>query len=171
MIRCLIIIVVGLLIGSCKPTSSTSTSSTTGGKHHEDLSAYRPETTDPVEKKTDTHQNNTPREQNHQEPLYTVNKQLEAVLDSIDRVNLTRKFVDGYTIQVYSGLRKEDAINARRDLLTYLPGIESEVQYTQPNFRVRAGKYFSLLDAQKDITTIRQYFPAAIVIPDRIPIN
>jgi uncharacterized protein YebE (UPF0316 family) len=46
--------------------------------------------------------------------VYTVNKQLDAVLDSIDRINLTRKFVEGFTIQVYSGLKREDALNVRK---------------------------------------------------------
>ena len=56
-------------------------------------------------------------------------------------------------------------------MLSYLPNLESEVQYIQPNFRVKTGKYFTRLDAQADYMAIKRYFPGAIVVPDKIPIN
>jgi hypothetical protein len=105
------------------------------------------------------------------EATHTVNKQLDAVLDSIDRINLTRKFIEGYTIQVYSGLKREDALNAKKVLTTSIPKLESEVQYVQPNFRVKIGRYFTRLEAEKDYQKVKEFFPAAIVVPDKIAIN
>jgi hypothetical protein len=107
----------------------------------------------------------------YMEPQFAVNKKLDAVLDSIDRINLTRKFIEGYTIQVYSGLKREDALNVKKQLTTALPDIESEVQYVQPNFRVKTGKYFTILEAEEDYQQVRKLFPAAIVVPDKIAIN
>lgn len=103
------------------------------------------------------------------EPKLAVNRKLDAVLDSIDRMNLSRRSVDGFTIQVYSG-KREDAMNTKRQLASTL-GINSEVQFTEPIFRVKAGKYYSRLDAQRDYVEIKKHFPSAIVIPDRISIN
>ena len=78
--------------------------------------------------------------------------------------------VDGYTIQVYSGVKREDALNVKKKLTQSLPDLESDVEYRQPNFRVRTGKYFNRLEAQKDYLAVKRHFPNAIVIPDRIGI-
>lgn len=167
----ILLLVIGCTLVSCKPSSQTSTTPQ-GGKYYEDLSAYRPEVKEPAPT-TEGKNQDDPK----QKPVltgdaqYAVNKQLNAVLDSIDRINLTRKFVDGFTIQIYSGLKKDEALNARKELVTNIPGITSELQYVQPNFRVKAGRYFSLLEAEKDVTAIKKLFPAAIVVPERIPIN
>jgi hypothetical protein len=156
-----------VLVG-CK--SYQSTTSTQAGKYSEDLSSLRPKnesTFDSVNTSTQT----SARKTTYVEPKYQINKQLDTVLDSIDRINLNKKYVDGYTIQVYSGLDREAALNAKKSLTTSLPDVESEVQYNQPNFRVKAGKYFNRLDAQKDFIAIKKIFPSAIVIPDKIEIN
>jgi len=105
------------------------------------------------------------------EPTHTVNKQLDVVLDSIDRINLTRKFIEGFTIQVYSGMKREDALNVKKQLLTILPQFESELQYLQPNYRVKTGKYFTRLEAEKDYQYVKRYFKAAILVPDKIVVN
>ena len=104
------------------------------------------------------------------EPKYAVNKKLDTVLDSIDRYNVSKEFIDGFTIQIYAGLKREDALNAKKNLSSSLPDLSSEVEYSQPNFRVKVGKYYSRIDAQRDYVAIRKYFPTAIVIPDKVAI-
>jgi hypothetical protein len=93
------------------------------------------------------------------------------VLDSIDRLNQNKKYIEGYTIQVYSGLKREDALNAKKTLATSLPNLETEVQYAQPNFRVKVGKYYDRINAQKDFLLVKRLFPSAIVIPDKITVR
>lgn len=105
------------------------------------------------------------------EPKYAVNKKLDAILDSIDRINVQRTFIDGFTIQVYSGGRKEDALKAKQELSASLPDLQSEVLYSQPNFRVKVGKYYSRIEAQKDYLDVKRLFPTAIVIPDKVAIR
>lgn len=162
------ICIVLLLVSGCKTTKQTTT--TQDGKYSEDLSGLRPK----VEEQTEN--NSIPEKTKRDpkvyvEPLHTVNKQLDAVLDSIDRINLTRKFIEGYTIQVYSGMKREDALSVKKQLTTSIPKLESELQYLQPNYRVKTGKYFTRLEAEKDYEKVKQYFPAAIVVPDKIAIN
>jgi hypothetical protein len=158
-----------LIIVGCKPAQKTQTSQT--GKYSEDLSHLRPTVSEQTENTTTS--DNTKKEPKVfvEKPLFTVNKQLDAVLDSIDQINLTRKFIEGYTIQIYSGTKREDAMNAKKQLTTVIPQLESELQYVQPNFRVKTGKYFTLLEAEKDYEKVRQYFQTAIVVPDKIAIN
>lgn len=160
------LIMLSLLL-SCVSQKTTTTS---GGKYTEDLSALRPK----VETaKTDTTVSQQPFAKKSKEIVpatNNINGQLDAVLDSIDRINLNSRFVQGYTIQVYSGDR-EGALNVKRELTMSLPDLDSEVKYDAPTFRVKAGKYFERLDAQKDYMAIKKYFPSAIVIPEKIAIN
>ena len=72
---------------------------------------------------------------------------------------------------MYSGLKREEALNAKKELTGAVPDLQSEVQYSQPNFRVKVGKYFSRLDAQKDYVEVKRFFPTAIIIPDKVAIN
>lgn len=167
--RVLSVLCIVLLLASCKPTTQTQTSQ--GGKYSEDLSHLRPKVEEQTTSTTVTPETTKRDPKTYVEPTHTVNKQLDAVLDSIDRINLTRKFVEGYTIQVYSGLKREDALNAKKVLTTSIPKLESELQYAQPNFRVKIGRYFTRLEAEKDYQRVKEFFPAAIVVPDKIAIN
>jgi hypothetical protein len=154
--------------GCATPAKTTTASS--GSKYSEDVSVWRPKTDAPVtEVKTTTTADAQRGPTPYVEPKLAVNKKLDAVLDSIDRINLSRRSVDGFTIQVYSG-KREEAMSTKRQLASTL-GISSEVQFTEPIFRVKAGKYYSRLDAQRDYVEIKKHFPSAIVIPDRISIN
>lgn len=167
----LFVVVVLVIVSGCKPTQKTTTTTSQDGKYSEDLSALRPT----VEKQTQD--NITTPEKIRRDPKayteaqFTVNKRLDAVLDSIDRLNLNRKSVEGYTIQVYSGTNKDDALNVKKQLTLSAPNLSSEVQYEQPNFKVRSGKYYTRLEAQKDFNQIKKFFPAAIVVPGQISVN
>ncbi len=154
-----------LMITGCAVHKPSSTSQT---RYSEELSVLRPEVDEQDSSLTVTQ---APRKTEYVEARYAINKELDTVLDSIDRINLSRKYIDGFTIQVYSGLDREAALNVRKQLTTALPELQSEVQYTQPNFRVRAGNYFNRLDAQKDFVSIKRYFPSAIITPTRIELQ
>ena len=158
---------ISLAVFGCAGPKSTTT--TQGGKYSEDLSVWRPK----VEAVPDTNTAASTDERKataYVEPKIAVNKQLDTVLDSIDRINLNRKFIDGFTIQVYSG-KREEALNAKKTLTNSLPNLESEIQFTEPIFRVKVGRYYTRLDAQKDFVAIKRYFAAAIIIPEKIAIN
>ena len=163
---------IGLMLWAAGCSPKVSTTSTQTGKYSEDLSAYRPKILVDTAKNP-THKNHdTKRDPNkYVEPRHAVNGSLNVVLDSIDRINLSNRVVDGFTIQFYSGLKREEALNVKKELSNVLPDFEAEVQYVQPNFRVRGGKYINRLEAQKDYMAVKRYFPSAIVIPDRIPIR
>ena len=161
----------GMFLIGCATQKKTTTASDAGGKYSEDLSVWRPKVEGAV---SDT---NSPTGQDGRkqtafvEPKYAVNKKLDAVLDSIDHFNLQRNFIDGFTIQVYSGPKRDVALNAKKELTSTFSDLQSEVQYAQPNFRVKIGKYFNRIDAQKDYVDIKRHFPTAIIIPDKVPIN
>jgi len=104
-------------------------------------------------------------------PTHAVNARVDAVLDSIDQLNLTRKFIDGFTIQIYSGQKREEAMNTKKKLQEELPDWTANLLYQQPKFRVTVGKYFSKLAAQKDLLKLKRLFSAAILVPEKVTIK
>ncbi len=163
------IILIALVLGSCA-TQKTNTTSTQGGKYSEDLSIWRPKV-EAVNNTTTAIAGNERKQTAYVEPKYSVNKQIDVVLDSMDRYNLSRNYIDGFTIQIYVGSKKEDALSAKKQLTTLLPDMDSEVQYLQPNFRVKVGKYFNRLEAQQDYSEVKRYFSSAIIVPDKLIIE
>jgi len=159
-----------LLLAGCAAPKKTTTPSAADKKYSEDLSVWRPKV-DPAQDPQITAEQSERKQPPYVEPKYAINKKLDAVLDSIDHFNLQRNFIDGFTIQVYSGTKREDALNAKKDLTSYMPEIESDVQYSQPNYRVKIGQYFKRIDAQEDYLEVKKYFPSAIVIPDKVAID
>jgi hypothetical protein len=113
----------------------------------------------------------TPANSVYLEPRHTVNAQVDAVLDSIDRINLANATIDGFTIQLYSGKQQEEALNVKKQISQAMPTLEADILFSQPNFRVRAGKYLNRLEAQKDYMAVKRLFPNAILIPERISIR
>jgi hypothetical protein len=105
-----------------------------------------------------------------EKPVLNVNTKVDAVLDSVDRLNQSRKFVDGYTIQIYSGTNREDAMNAKKRM-NEMDEISPTLQYNQPKFRVTAGAYYNKLEAQQDLMRIRRLFPNSILVPEKVQIK
>src|SRR6478609_8980952 len=137
--------------------------------YHEDLSKLRPkfEQTDVKPTKDTTREVQVVAVA----PTKTVNAKVDVVLDSLDMFNLMRKYIDGYTIQIYSGQKREEAMNTKKKMQEEVPELIANLQYQQPKFRVTVGKYFSELEAQKDLLTLRKKFSAAILVPEAIPIK
>jgi len=82
-----------------------------------------------------------------------------------------RRTVDGYTIQIYSGQNREEAMNTKKKISTDLPDVTANLQYQQPKFRVTVGRYFSKLEAYQDLTMLRKSFSSAILVPEKILIR
>src|SRR5688572_24010024 len=104
-------IVYCLIVSGCASTQTTTTSSSQASGYSEDLSVWRPKIEAATETTTQTTDERKPTA--YVEPTFNVNPKVDAVLDSIDRLNQARGVIDGYTIQVYSGLKREDALNAK----------------------------------------------------------
>jgi hypothetical protein len=139
--------------------------------YHEDLSKLRPKFEEQADTKIE--KKDTTREERKIDvtPVKTVNAKVDVILDSLDMFNLLRKYIDGYTIQIYSGQKREEAMNTKKKMQEEIPELNANLQYQQPKFRVTVGKYFSKLEAQKDLLALRRKFSAAILVPEKIPIK
>jgi len=138
--------------------------------HSEDLSLWRPTFETLADSAYDNSGHMRPQKPNVV-ATRTVNDKVNAVLDSIDKLNVMRRFVDGYTIQIYSGQNREEANEAKKKMAEEIFDMKADLQYLQPKFRVKTGYYFTRLEAQKDLTRLKRIFPNAILVPERIAIR
>lgn len=152
----------------CSPSLSSLKGT---GNYHEDVSAHRPtfdtEATDSV----DTLDSVDPVETVDVDPEFDVTAPLNKVLDSLAIINKGRKSVDGFTIQVYNGSSRQEARIARGKVFSVMENSRPRIQSSPPNYKVKVGKYFTRLEAQKDYVHLKKNFPNAIVIIDKIQIN
>jgi hypothetical protein len=103
-------------------------------------------------------------------PTEDITMSLNDVLDASDAYKTDVEFVDGYTIQIYTGSSSDDARKLRGKAISLMDDENVELYYDEPNFKVKVGQYYSRLEAQKDYTRLKEEFPMAIVIPDKIPV-
>ena len=132
--------------------------------YHEDLYSLRPKIEEPSDSSIEVPAH---RPKDFVSPTLNVNNKVDNVLDSINRFNVTRKFIDGYTIQIYSGQNKEEALNTQKKMSAE-PSLRPLFEYNQPKFRVRVGNYYSRLEAQKDLVRLKRLFSNAILVPEKI---
>jgi hypothetical protein len=104
-------------------------------------------------------------------PDHAVTGQVNTILDSIARFNKGRLFIDGYTIQVYSGLKREEAMNSIKKMKDEVNDLNPDLVYQQPKFRVKTGSYFTRLEAQRDLRRLKQIFPTAILVPEKVALK
>ena len=79
--------------------------------------------------------------------------------------------INGYRIQIaaYSGVNsKSQAEYARNSFNSLFPYTRSYLIYNEPYFKVRVGNYYTRLQAFKDLETIRETYPSAYIVPDKI---
>lgn len=136
--------------------------------HHEDLTDLRlkfPEVKDSIVKRDEAPKTVT------LPAAHAVHAKVNEVLDSIYRFNKTKMFLDGFTIQIYSGLKKEDALNAKKKMVEEANDLASDLNYQQPKWRVKTGSYYTRLEAQRDLHRLKKIFPAAILVPEKVALR
>jgi hypothetical protein len=82
--------------------------------------------------------------------------------------NNSEAYYSGYTILVYSGIDRDKAFKTQEDLRAYFPNMNVEMQYQQPRYLVKVGKYNFKIESQKNFALIKPQFPTARIIQDRL---
>ena len=99
--------------------------------------------------------------------VQSVDGQLDEVQRKIYEKNKAELYFNGYTVLVFSGVDRNKAFQTQQDLNQYFPEIEAEMQYQQPRYLVKIGKYAYKIEAQKVFSQIKGVFPTARIIQDR----
>lgn len=159
-------LLVGFFVMGCVTTQSTSTASKS---YSEDLSQYRPEvdTSYNIEEKNSSFRTTS----ENFEPKADVTELLNKKLDTLAENNKEIRYVNGYSIQVYSGSSSSEAYAARDTARVVLPEIRTDVEYKQPIYKVRVGRFTERLEVQRTLLKLKPKFPSAISVPQRIYIN
>lgn len=167
-LRNIILLLIGsLMIPACVTTSSTSSNASLS--YSEDLSIYQPKVVDsgiqltPKASFRNTSENYTAKSD--------VTALLDAKLDTLAESNKAIRSVRGLSIQIYSGSSSELAYQARDTAIMVLPEVRTTVQYIQPIYKVRVGKFTEKLEAQRTLMRLKPKFPGAIAVPTTIYIN
>ena len=156
-----------ILLGITGCATSTNTSSSIVS-YTEDLTVFRPpvirnELVEVVEEK--------PVVEIPEVPEYDITFKLDSLLDSIAVYNQKQKFIQGYTIQVYTGSSRKVANEVRSEVFNILRGTFPKVTYDLPNYKVKVGKFYHRLEAQRDFATIKERFRNAILVPQQFTIE
>jgi C1A family cysteine protease len=150
----------------CATTQQTSTASKT---YSEDLSSFRPKVDTVVE--AEDVKNSFRKTSEYFDAAADVTELLNKKLDTLAENNKEIRYVNGYSIQVYSGSSSSDAYAARDTARVVLPEIRTDVEYKQPIYKVRVGRFTERLEVQRTLLKLKPKFPSAISVPQRIYIN
>lgn len=161
---CLLVIIAYGMVVSCAPTLKPDVAK----DYYEDLTVLRP--TIETENTVATDEPITPPDDPQHPALYTesvpdITFMLDSLLDSVALNNRKKEFIQGYTIQVYTGNSRVEANDVKAHVYRILPYSKPQVSYDLPNYKVKVGKFYHRLQAFKEYSTIKKKFPDAILVP------
>lgn len=139
-------------------------------KYEEEMSSFRPRYEYKNEAVASTEvKDNTAVKINT--PVSDNTKPLDEKLALISEKNKTIKYTQGYRILLYSGNEKDIAERARATVLEVYPDSRPEVKYIQPNFKVKVGEFYDRIEAQLMLIRLKEFFPSALVVQEKINIK
>ncbi len=158
--------------GNSSGNTTTTTQSSSKKAVNEDLSQYRPRYKSSMEPDIiSTEKNTTKTSSKVSEGPMHVNKRLDAILDTIAIHNKSIKFANGYRIQIYVGNDRKAADDAKIYTYQKYPEIFPYLSYQQPIYKVKIGDFLNRMDAERYFSDIKELFPSAMILPDRVEIK
>ncbi len=100
-----------------------------------------------------------------------ISKELDSVLSIIIDNSKKNLYIDGFSIQLYLGDNRSDADSVIKKIKEIDSLIYKNTVFTQPNYRVKVGKFIDRFDANKEFLRFKKNFPNAIIIPEKIKFN
>jgi hypothetical protein len=162
----LLALILPILFQYCAPKASKSKSVTA---YSEDISALRPAFDDPevVEDLPDPEAPLVYEKDPYVEPSHDITAELDDALVKIEEVQSQKPYII-YTVQVYNGRSRDQANEIRKQVYRILPEEKPQLEYRQPNYKVKIGSFQSRADAYKTFKKLKESFPGTILVPERI---
>jgi hypothetical protein len=171
------------LIG-CKPTQSSSSGSGVDAQTIvEPLGSFRPTFSYSAE----ANQQTAPIKTDTQNPIIPSIKTVAALplppsetalVDTLAKNLATnnssnKREVLGYRIQIFSSNDRFEAeeIKSKAHILRSRMGLNPELVYDQPIYRVQVGYYISRAEALSDLLKVRKEYPTATLINETLPLH
>lgn len=158
-------IVLIFLLGSCNVIKKVSNDTNEFDSYNEDLSATRisfPGMENQIEDKA---------EGESFSGSLAVDSDLEYALKRNADKNRSERYYSGFTVLVYSGVDRDAAFKTRNDLYMNFPDIKTEMEYQQPRYLVKVGKFTNRIEAQAYYNKLKETFPMTRIIQDRFKRN
>lgn len=150
-----------LILASCKITRKTSSSASNYANYQENLNSSLPKYPDYRAVM------NSKSSIESVESTEAIDGQLNQVQASLISKNKSEPYFSGYSVLVYSGIDRNKAFKTRDDLAMNFPDLTPEMQYQQPRYLVKVGKFAHKIEAQKSFAEVKTQFPTARIIQDR----
>ena len=96
-----------------------------------------------------------------------VDAELEEAINYYVRSNMNEEYYSGFTILVYSGVDRDQAFETRNSIYNTFSDIKTHMEYQQPRYLVKVGKYINRIEAQYNYHKLKEKFPTARIIQDR----
>jgi hypothetical protein len=103
--------------------------------------------------------------------IASIDDDLSVAIQDFIRSNEREHFFNGFTILVYSGVDREQAFKTRNKLYSDYPGITTFMQYQEPRYLVKVGRYINRIEALGWYEKINDAFPSARIVQDRFERN
>ena len=97
-----------------------------------------------------------------------VDNKLAAVDQQVASENQLEPYFEGFTVLVYSGVDRVKAFDTQNSLNLFYPSMNARMQYEEPRYLLKVGSYKHRIEAQKNYSLLKQTFPSARIIQDRI---
>ncbi|SFU07694.1 hypothetical protein SAMN04489724_3728 [Algoriphagus locisalis] len=150
-----------LILAACKTSSKTSDSASNYANYQEDLNSSLPVYPDYRAQMT------AKSSLESSESAEAIDEQLDQVQESLISKNKSEPYFSGYSVLVYSGIDRDKAFKTRDDLALNFPDLTPQMQYEQPRYLVKVGKFTHKIEAQKSFAEVKTEFPTARIIQDR----
>jgi hypothetical protein len=158
----ILILLMIVAFASCGPAKS-SKSPNLPASYSEDLSGLRDKGKPVIETKEVVEITKPP----FVNPTSDVTREVNMVLDSLTSQNKSRGFIEGYSVQVYSGGSRTLATETRLRIMESNEEINPEITYEQPNYKVKIGFYAERVEALKIYHLLKPTYPSTLIVPER----
>lgn len=102
------------------------------------------------------------------QPQMAVTSVVDSKLLQIARRNAEISRLQGFRLQIYSG---NSRMEAERIFSKLRMVYEADLNYEQPNYKVKVGNFLNRLDAHEELVKLESEYPQAIIIADVVKIN
>ncbi len=101
----------------------------------------------------------------------SVNRQLDAVLDTLAEQNRSIRYAPGFRIQVYVGTQRQEVDAMKALIAQNFPELNPYLSYNQPTYKLKVGDFMRRIDAERYYTSIKQQVRSAQLQGDKVDVR
>jgi len=167
MIRANHILILFLLAIGTACISTIKSNKAGSSTYSEDLTAYLPPNL--VDSTSEIAVVHAPKEI---DTTLIITARLDSALKIVNDYNANKTtYVEGLTIQLYSGHDRSKAKEVQLRAFRYFPKSKPKIIFDQPNYKVRMEHFYTQLEAYPVYKSVQSKFGKAILVPTRIPVS